>query len=493
MIFSATRRYEAAMAAANTYEEWKEAALAHDEASGVIKWKESDVSKHFDYVSIRRRLDKLRRLRRKGDCAGVLYSLNEGIHGNIDGMGPGRLYNKARFGTKRLIVEYVDEVVAALDLLASKCAREIPLEERLDFFRRAQHCYGCSALMMSGAGSLLFFHIGVVKTLWEHGLLPAILSGSSGGAFVGSIVSTNHEKDLAEIFKPENLVYEIEREEGLFRHLSALAPDIANIDDVREAIYRVVPDVTFLEALERSGRHLNVSIAASEKHQTSRLLNAITTPNVYVREAVMASAAVPGFFPPVRLAAKSDSGRRRAYMPNRRWVDGSISHDIPAKRLARVYGVNHFIVSQVNPHVFPFVTDTEGSKKTVFSTLSAATKATTREWLNASAAIMERPLSFNPIASRLTNAALGIINQDYIGDVNILPGKLIFNPLRLLAHRSVEEIVELVDLGEKATWPKIEQIRVQTKIGRKLDAILAKLDRGIPALSPHPAHRAKAS
>jgi NTE family protein len=236
-----------------------------------------------------------------------------------------------------------------------------------------------------------------------------------------------------------------------------------------------------------------VSIAASEKHQTSRLLNAITTPNVYVREAVMASAAVPGFFPPVRLAAKSDSGRRRAYMPNRRWVDGSISHDIPAKRLARVYGVNHFIVSQVNPHVFPFVTDTEGSKKTVFSTLSAATKATTREWLNASAAIMERPLSFNPIASRLTNAALGIINQDYIGDVNILPGKLIFNPLRLLAHRSVEEIVELVDLGEKATWPKIEQIRVQTKIGRKLDAILAKLDRGIPALSPHPAHRAKAS
>jgi TAG lipase / steryl ester hydrolase / phospholipase A2 / LPA acyltransferase len=493
MIFTGTRRHLAAMDAATTYEEWKHAAIAYDEASGLVKWKNSDVSKHFDYASIRRRLNKLRRLRRKKDCAGILFALNEGIHGNIDGMGHGRLYNKACFGTKRLINEYVDEVVKSLDLLASDCADDIPVDRRLDFFRRAQHCYGCSALMMSGAGSLLFFHIGVVKTLWEYGLLPAILSGSSGGAFVGSIVSTNAEKDLARIFEPENLVYEIERDERLFRHMSAFTPDIADIDDVREAIYRVVPDITSLEALERSGRHLNVSIAAAEKHQTSRLLNAITTPNVYVREAVMASAAVPGFFPPVRLAAKNDAGRRQAYMPSRRWVDGSISHDIPAKRLARVYGANHFIVSQVNPHVFPFVTDTESSKKTLLSTLTAASKATTREWINATASIMERPLMLNPIASRLTNVALSVINQDYIGDVNILPQKLIFNPMRLLAHRSVDEIIELIRMGERATWPKLEQIRVQTKIGRKLDDILAKINEGVPGLTSSIARSAKAS
>ena len=492
MIFSATRRHNAAMDAATSYDEWKEAAIAHDKASGLVKWKESDVSKHFDYKSIRRRLEKLRRLRRKGDCGGLLFALNEGIHGNIDGMGHSRLYNKTRFGTKRLIVDYVNEVTAALDLLAGPCADDIPLDQRLDFFRRAQHCFGCSALMMSGAGSLLFFHIGVVKAMWEQGLLPTILSGSSGGAFVGSIVSTNAEKDLARIFEPENLAYEIKRDQKVVRHLSALTPEVADIDDVREAIYRVVPDVTFLEALQRSGRHLNVSIAAAEKHQTSRLLNAITTPNVYVREAVMASAAVPGFFPPVKLAAKNDEGRRQAYMPNRRWVDGSISHDIPAKRLARVYGANHFIVSQVNPHIFPFVTDRESSKKTVLSTVSAAAKATTREWLNASAAIFERPLSLSPLASRITNATLGIINQDYFGDINILPGKLIFNPMRLLAHRSIEEIIELIDLGERATWPKIEQIRVQSKIGRKLDEILASMNQGVPGLSESLSRKAKA-
>ena len=228
-----------------------------------------------------RRLRRLRRLRAKGDIAGVLFRLNEGVHGNIDGMGHARLHGKAKFSTKKLIVDYVDEVVAALNLLASSEADEIPFSERLDFFRRAHHCNGCSALMMSGAGSLLFFHVGVAKTLWQHGLLPGVLSGSSGGAIVGSLVSTNADEGLGRIFEAESLVHEIERDQGLLKHLTALKPEVATAKEVREVLDRLIPDLTFLEAYELTGRHLNVSIAAAEKHQTSRLLNAITTPNVY--------------------------------------------------------------------------------------------------------------------------------------------------------------------------------------------------------------------
>ena len=483
MIFSVTKRLQADMDNATSYREWKRAAVAHDDASGVAEWKKSDESKYFDYVSIRRRLRRLRRLRRKGDIAGVLFALNEGVHGNIDGMGHARLHGKARFGTKKLIVDYVNEVTAALKLLASEKGDAIPIEERIDFFRRAQHCNGCSALMMSGAGTLLFFHIGVVKTLWQQGLLPPVLSGSSGGALVGSLVSTNADKDLERIFEPENLVHEIERDQGLLRHFSAFMPEVAKAEDVHAVLERLIPDLTFQEAYTLTGRHLNVSIAAAEKHQTSRLLNAITTPNVYIREAVMASAAIPGFFPPVALAAKNDRGNRQAYLPKRKWVDGSLSDDLPAKRLARVYGVNHFVVSQVNPHVFPFVTDTEGEKKTMISTLRHTAKATTREWINAAASLLEKPLSLSPVASRLTNVALGVINQDYVGDINILPERRFFNPLRWLAHRSVEEVVELIEMGERATWPKIEQIRVQTKISRTLDDILARMDRRLPPVS----------
>jgi len=149
------------MDAATTYDEWKSAAIAHDKSTKLTRWKSDDKSEQFDFTSIRRRLRRLRRLRRNKDYAGVLYALNEGVHGNIDGMGRAALYRKARFGTKKLIVDYVDEVSRALELLASPEAECIPQKERLDFFRRAQHCNGCSALMMSGAGSLLFFHIGV--------------------------------------------------------------------------------------------------------------------------------------------------------------------------------------------------------------------------------------------------------------------------------------------------------------------------------------------
>ncbi len=476
MIVSATKRLEEDMAAAVSYEEWRAAAIAHDKKSGVARWKSSDESKHFDYKSIRRRLRRLRRLRAAGDKAGVLFALNEGIHGNIDGMGRRALYGKSKFGTKKLIVDYVDEVVSALEMLASDEAADIPLDARLDFFRRARHCYGCTAFLMSGAGSLLFFHIGVTKAMWLEGVLPDILSGSSGGAIVGGLVSTQSDETLEDIFRPENLVHEIERDEGLLRHLEVFRPEVASQDDVREVLVRLIPDLTFQEAYESTGRHLNVSIAAAEKHQTSRLLNSITTPNVYVREAIMASAAVPGFFPPVALVAKNDQGERQAYMTSRKWVDGSLSDDLPTKRLSRIYGVNHFIVSQVNPHIFPFVTDSR-RESGVLSTVKNASGRTAREWLNAGATLFEKPLAWNPTVNRLANVGLGIINQDYVGDINILPDKRLFNPLKLLSHRSVEEIFELIAMGERATWPKIEMIRIQTKISRTLDRILDNLDR----------------
>ena len=40
------------MDAAQSYEEWKAAAIAHDKASGVKGWVTSDESKHFDFASI---------------------------------------------------------------------------------------------------------------------------------------------------------------------------------------------------------------------------------------------------------------------------------------------------------------------------------------------------------------------------------------------------------------------------------------------------------
>src|SRR3546814_13370111 len=88
----------------------------------------------------------------------------------------------------------VAQVVAALDSIAG--SRAMPRDEKRVFFRRAQHCYGRSALLLSGSGSFLFFHIGVVEALWNEGVLPTILAGSSGGSIVAAIACTRRDRDI---------------------------------------------------------------------------------------------------------------------------------------------------------------------------------------------------------------------------------------------------------------------------------------------------------
>ncbi len=469
MILNTTLKMEKAMAQAESYSEWVDAAKAHDKSTGVDKWRKSDESKHFDYKSIRRRLRRLSRLWKAQDNAGLLYALNEGIHGNMDGMGHARLHQKAQFGTKQLIQDYVDAIVNSLEYLASDKVNDISFEDKLDFFRRAQHCYGRSAFLMSGSGAYLYFHVGVVKALWQEGLLPHIMSGSSGGSVVGALISTHVDEEIAPFFDPEQLVIAPDHPDDDKGMLGG--PRRMRADEIRQRISDLLPDLTFQEAYELTGRHLNVSIAPAEKHQTSRLLNAIASPNVYIREAVLASCAVPGIYPPVTLAAKNHHGERVPYLPNRKWVDGSVTHDLPVKRLARLYGVNHHIVSQANPLITPFATDVSQKRNPLASIRNAST-TTMKAWLNANVEIMQKPLSMFPRLNSIANIALSVINQDYTGDINIIRPTMFWGPSKVLSNLPVEDIAELIQLGERTTWPKIEMVRTQTKISQTLDNIL---------------------
>ena len=159
------KKLEKQMAASETYDEWSELAQEHDALSGAKRWREVDQTSQYDYNEIRLRLDKIRSLRSRHDYHGLLFTLNEGIHGNMAGMGRSTLYRRAKFGTKRLIEQYIDEVDDALRLLAELPNDVIDVQEKLDFFYRANVCFGRSALMLSGGGVLGFYHLGVVKTL----------------------------------------------------------------------------------------------------------------------------------------------------------------------------------------------------------------------------------------------------------------------------------------------------------------------------------------
>ena len=84
------RKFGQAVAQAESYEEWLALAEAYDRETGADEWRRNDGSRQYDHASISKRLKRLRTLRKKGDDHGLLFALNEGIHGNMAGMGEWR-------------------------------------------------------------------------------------------------------------------------------------------------------------------------------------------------------------------------------------------------------------------------------------------------------------------------------------------------------------------------------------------------------------------
>ena len=486
------KKLEKAMDAATSYAEWTESAITHDEVSGAKRWRDIDQSRQYDYAQIRLRLDRLRSLRVRGDYQGLLFTLNEGIHGNMGGMGRGSLYRRARFGTKRLIEQYIDEIEDALRFLADLDPSDISIQEKMDFFYRANICFGRSALMLSGGGVLGFYHLGVVKTLLQQGLLPRVISGASAGSLVAGVVGTHTNLELEKFYDPANVHFEAEREASVFSRMFLGANPQIDVGDLEQIVARLIPDFTFQEAYEKTGRQISITVAPAEPHQRSRLLNAITSPNVFVRSAVMASCAVPGVFPPVTLMAKNVHGESQPYLPTRRWVDGSIADDLPAKRLSRLYSTNHYIVSMVNPVATPFLNG--GAERSAMSrALGALGIGVGREVLNFYRGIAQRQGDTWPRFNMLMNGVHALMDQEYSGDINIVPSFRWYNPTKILSHLSEKELVSLMEAGERSTYPTVEAIRTCTKISRTMEEILYRFEYGDLRPQGDEYHRPRAS
>ncbi|MCX2976100.1 DUF3336 domain-containing protein [Candidatus Marimicrobium litorale] len=471
------KRTEEQMDRASTYEQWSSAAREHDELSGQARWRQVDQTSQYDYAQIRLRLDKLRSLRSRHDYQGLMFTLNEGIHGNMGGMGRHSLYTRAKFGTKYLIEQYIAEVEDSLRFIAELDSEEISEQEKLDFFYRANICFGRSALMLSGGGVLGFYHLGVVKTLLDEGLLPRVISGSSAGSIVAGALGTHTDPELEKFYDPANILTEARSEAGTFLRMFFGANPQIDVRDLEELIARMIPDLTFQEAYEKTGRQISISIAPAEVHQRSRLLNAITSPNVFIRSAVMASCAVPGVFPPVTLMAKNQHDEAQPYLPTRRWVDGSIADDLPAKRLQRLYSTNHFIVSMVNPIAIPFLKN-DGDRNAMVSALGGLGVGVGREILNFYRGMVQKRGESWPRFNLLMNSVHALVDQEYSGDINIVPSFNWYNPAKLLSHLSEKDLLDLMEGGQRSAYPVVEAIRSCTLISRTMEEILHRFEHG---------------
>lgn len=465
------------MADAENYQQWRSLAEEHDELSGMADWREVEHTDLYDYAQIRLRLDRLRSLRARSDYQGLLFALNEGIHGNMGGMGKSVLYRKAKLGTKRLIEDYIDEIDQSLRLIAEVSDDEITVQQKIEFFYRCNVCFGRSALMLSGGGVLGFLHMGVVNMLLEQNLLPRVISGSSAGSIVAGVLACHTDTEMQEFEHSALLKHEVKTDAGLLRRLLLGTGPRMTTEDVEGIIERLVPNMTFEEAYAKTGRQVSITVAPAEPHQRSRLLNAVTSPNVYIRAAVMASCAVPGVFPPVMLMAKNVHGDPQPYLPGRRWIDGSVADDLPAKRLSRLFSTNHYIVSMVNPIATAFLSKDEARTplRKAAGTLGVGVG---REVLNFYRGIAQSKADNWPRFNMMLHGVHALLDQEYTGDINIIPNFRIANPFRLLSHLDEEELMVLIREGERAAYSKVESVRRCTMISRTLEEILYRFEYG---------------
>jgi len=403
----------------------------------------------------------------------LISLLQESLYRHLSDLGTQELYGSARSGTKFLIHDYLTEVETSLQHLAGMPERSFPKKEKLKGFRQAERVFGRPALMLSGGGAFGIYHLGVVKALWEQGLLPRIISGSSMGAIVAAGVCARDETELAAFFAhPEHLYRTAFRWQRPSKLLSERT--LCDQDQLLHHIVRNVGDLTFLEAYKRSGRMLSITVSPNRARQKPRLLNHITTPELTLAHAVLASCALPVLYPPVRLQRQTVQGQRVPYAPDETWIDGSVCSDLPKMRLARLANVNQFIVSQANPHVIPFIPPPKPRPLVppARQALFAMAKANAVELLTF-VRQTSQGLFWPPVLDHL----VALLRQEYLGDLTI---HLPFKPLlyrKLLSNPSLEEVQHYIRLGEQAVWPHLCRLRDRTLVSRTMQEIVATLSQ----------------
>jgi len=474
---SELRQLEHDMELAESYEDWLTAAHSHDALTGMAEWRQEETSELYDHAQIRYRLDRLRKFRKREDWAGLLYALNEGIHGNMGGMGKSILYRRAKSGTKVLIERYIQEIDDSLRLLAELPDDMIPTQQKLDFFYRTNVCYGRSALMLSGGGVLGFIHVGVVSELLRQGLLPRVISGSSAGSIVAAALAAYTDEEMINLDLIDLMALADADAGGFIRQWLSGKGSRFTAEDTERLINAAIPDLTFAEAYAKTGRQVSITVAPAEPHQRSRLLNAVSSPNVYLRSAAMASCAIPGVFPAVMLKAKNEKGEAQPYLPARRWVDGSVADDLPAKRLSRLFSTNHYIVSMVNPIARAFL-PREDRVKPLRQAAASLGMGIGREMLNFYSGVARKYGDNWPNFNMMMHSIHALLDQEYSGDINIVPKFRLTNPLRLISQPSESELRMLVQLGARATYSRVEPIRRCTQISRTLEEILHRFEYG---------------
>ncbi|KAK3319744.1 acyl transferase/acyl hydrolase/lysophospholipase [Cercophora scortea] len=474
-----------------TRKEWDTAATELDSLEGNDEWKLDSSTGDYNPYLIEAKLEELDAARTNCDIRSMLYLIRTALSRDLGGMGNLDLYRHSYVGSKKLIEQYVDSAVKTIESLVEKSAYALPSDiepkDLLEGMLYARQSFGRSALLLSGGATFGMSHIGVLKALFEAQLLPRIISGASAGSIVCAVLCVRKDEEIPELisqFPYGDLGVFDSEYDSIADHIRRLLTEgsWSDITHLTRVMRGMLGDMTFQEAYNRTRRICNICVSSASIFELPRLLNYITSPNVMIWSAVAASCSVPLVFQAAPLLVKDPAtGAHMPWNPTpQRWIDGSVDNDLPMTRLAEMFNVNHFIVSQVNPHVVPFLSKDDRLYPTTspgrLRLRQQQQTQETSEWLYTLTSLAKDEtmhrlhfLAELGIFPNLFTKLRCILNQRYSGDITILPEISIRDLPRILKNPTSDFMLRNCLVGEKATWPKLSRIRDRCAIELALD------------------------
>ena len=172
-------------------------------------------------------------------------------------------------------------------------------------------------LVLSGGGLKGLAHIGVFRALEERGLAPSLVVGSSIGSLIGAAWAAGATPDRMEaraLRVRRRDVFQVARVDVALRRL--LAPALYRREPLDALVASLVGDITFRDLKRR------LLVNTTDLHTGMQVMWGLPgLLDARVADAVTASCALPGIFPPREIGG-------RAY------VDGAVVENLPVRLAA---------------------------------------------------------------------------------------------------------------------------------------------------------------
>jgi len=470
---------------------------------GLVR-RQNPTSKFYDYRLIYERLQAIIEAREEDDILSLVNLLRSGLVRNLGNITAPRLFNRAYAGTKLLIEDYVTQVALAVEYVTSYPTSPslgyeggLSNQTKLDVLHDTRQAFGRSALVLQGGAIFGLCHLGVVKALHLRGLLPRIISGTATGALIAALVGVHTEEELLDFLTGEGIdlsAFSRQAEQNgrggkslwqqgeqvvnmLYRRGKRFLKDgyFLDVSVLEKCVRANVGDLTFEEAYARTKRVLNITVSTTGGG-VPNLLNYLTAPNVLIWSAAVASNAssTSAFFSPVTLLCKDESGQVVPWSSAqeatfRPWTTASYTNDrdSPLARIAELFNVNHFTVSQARPYLAPFLRSDmhhPNPKQDIKYTLSMPILRLM------ALEIQHRLLQLDSLGCLPTSIRRFLLDENIpAASLTLVPELTPTDFIRLLENPTRESIEYWILRGERSVWPAVCALKVRCVIEVELD------------------------